>query len=106
MSHNRDSDFDQPPGGLRDLSAAFDFYGRRSAFLNEASRIAHGFFEAELESQKRHVRDDQCALDATAHGGRVMDHHVQCYWKRIVKAENDHAGRIADQYDVDAGAVQ
>src|SRR5437870_13154824 len=106
MSHNRDSDLDQTPCSLRDLPPALNLYSSRPALLDQPAGIAHRLLEAELEREKRHIGHNQGALDATAHGGRVMDHHVQRYGKRIVKAENHHADRIADEYDVDAGTVQ
>ena len=107
MPHNRNSDIDQPLGCLHDMaSAAFDLYGCRAAFLNQPAGISHGFFHAELECEKGHVGHDQGPLRATAHGLRVMNHHVEGHRECIIKAQDNHADRISNQNDVDTRAVQ
>ena len=91
MSHHGHTDVDKAFCNLRDLRTAFNLYSRCAAFLNQPAGIPHRFFRAQLISQEWHVGDDQRPLDSTAHGFRVVNHHVERDGKRRVIAEYDHA---------------
>src|SRR3989338_1237084 len=68
MPHDRYPDVDQPFHDVDDRAATFELDGGRAAFLYQAPGVAHGLARADLVRQERHVRDDECALGAAAHG--------------------------------------
>jgi hypothetical protein len=62
--------------------------------------LGGGFVGAERE-----VADQEGPARAARDGARVRHHVVQSHGQRRVVAVHDHADRVADEEDVDAGGV-
>ena len=88
------------------MQNTFDLHSRRSAFQNQTAGIPHGLFQAELEREERHVRNDQRPLGAAAHRARVMNHHVERDRQGCLVTQHHHPERIADKNHIDARSIQ
>ena len=64
VAHHRNADVDQPLHDVDDRAAAFELHGGGAAFLKKPAGVADRFRDADLEGEKRHVGDDECALGA------------------------------------------
>ena len=105
VRHHRDLSLHQARDQLHAALAAFDLYGFRSAFLEEADGIADGLGLIDLVAAVGHVRDQQRAANGAADGADMVQHLVDRYRERVFVAENDVGERIAYQHDVDAGFI-
>jgi hypothetical protein len=74
--------------------------------LQKTAGIPHRLFDADLIREERHVGDDERPLGAACHGARVVDHRVERDGQRGLMPKNDRCERIADEDDVDAGAIE
>ncbi len=92
--------------GRSTRSPAFDLNGRRPAFLNQPTRVSHRFAFVDLIRHKWQIGHHQRALGSANDGPRVMDHHVERHRHGRVVPHDDHAKRIADQEDFNAGTIQ
>mmetsp|Transcript_4487 Transcript_4487/g.7432 ORF Transcript_4487/g.7432 Transcript_4487/m.7432 type:complete len:333 (-) Transcript_4487:322-1320(-) len=72
--------------------------------LDEAHAVTGRLFRGEI-APKRHVRHHQRALGAARRRRRVVDHLLHGDRGRVLVAEDDHAEGVADEDDVDAGAI-
>src|SRR5579872_3908221 len=105
VRHHGDFRFDEARNRFHALFAAFEFH-RLGAVFHKTKRVANCFLGRNVKCAERHVRDDECATGSAANGANVMQHFVERDGKRVVIAEDDHAERIADEKNVDAGFVK
>ena len=76
-----------------------------TTLLHQPSGVSQRFLGSHVEAHPRHVPHDQRLGFGARHGGRVVDHVVECDLVGRFVTE-DHVGhRIADQDHVDAGRV-
>ena len=103
MGHDRDPVRRESADRLDDLGAAFHLDRIHPCFFEETRRVPKSIGGARLVRPERHVADQEGPGRTARNGGRVADHvvHRHRYGRRI--AEDDHAERIADEDDVDAG---
>ena len=87
------------------IAAALELDRTGAALFDQANRGAQRVFVADLVGAEGHVGHDVRARRSARDGLRVVDHAFQRDRRRFVEAENDVADAIADENDVDAGAL-
>ena len=90
VAHHGNLFLDEPPDHFEAAAPAFELDGLGAALLDEAQRGAHGVRLARVVGAVGHVGDQQRALDAAAHGARVVEHLF----------ERDGHGRVVAEDDV------
>ena len=86
---------------------AFELDRRRSAFLNQPSRVP----DRVLDDPIWNVRNGMSAMTSARraprdNGARVMHHLVERHRNRALVPEHHHAERIADEQRIDAGSIE
>jgi hypothetical protein len=106
MSHNGDAVSRQPANDFQNRLAALDLYRRRAPFLDEPAGVTYRLFGGHLIGEKRHIDNNQGPAGAAGYRLNMMNHHVECYGNRVLKAEYDHSNGIPDKNHVDSGLVE
>ncbi len=83
---------------------AFELDHRGAALAHQASRGRERGRRV-ARAQERHVGDQQRAVHAARGARGVIDHLIDRDRQRARMTLHDHAERIADQHDVDAGGI-
>ena len=90
---------------LRDMTrAAFELH-RLRARVDKLFRRRDRLFGG-VVGVNWHVRDEQRLFCPACRRARVMQHLFQRYRRRVLVPKHNHAQRVADQDDVDAGFVE
>ena len=105
VSHYGNFGFGEARDEFETALAAFDFDGFGAGFFDEADGVAKGFGDVGVIGAEGHVGDDEGVVGAAADGAGVVDHFVERDGESVVVAENDHAERVANEEDIDAGLI-
>ena len=105
MAHHRDAGVDDRLRARDRCAAALELDRVGAAVLHEPNGVRHRLLVRGLVRAERHVGDDERPLRAARHPLRHEQDLVERDGHRRLAAVHDHAGRVADEDQVDAGGV-
>src|SRR5687767_7802687 len=106
MPHHGNSVLGEAPDNIDNRASSFEFHGGCAAFLQQSAGRAYRFILADLIGQERHVGNNQSALDSTANCPCMVDHHFESDRNGVFETQHHHPHGIADEDDVDSGAIE
>ena len=105
VAHHRDARVDDRPRARDRRAAALELHRVGAALLHEPHRVRDRLLVRGLVGAERHVGDDERPLRAARHPLRHEHDLVERDRHGRLAAVHDHARRVADEDQVDAGLV-
>ena len=105
VPHDWNSGIGQRSHDSGERCAALDLHGFRAAVLHQPPCISNGIGDARVIGEEGQIGYDERPGCAVRDRAAMMNHHVQRDADRRVVAEHDHAEGVANQQNIDSGAI-